>query len=440
MKVLVLTFIGTTDYSRVCYYLPPEEKCYPTPFPVVAYLKLKGWEREDVKVKVFATDEAKNKNFNYLKCEFKKIGVSSDKIEDVLIKKGENLGEIRFNFSELSKRLKDGFEGDYDIIVLDITLSLRSIPILAMISVLYAKALIENKEQVKNKSFHLIYGAFEVGKEKKGETYAPIFDLSYYYKLMELSLAVDEFVNYGTAERFGELAEELGDSPERRLARKLKELLDYVYVLRCPFIESFSFEKDLWEELEKKKDEGELFTKHLLKKVKSEVSVFSGEDSSEWEKALWAVKWCEKHRLYPQGYTILREMIISQACRLLREYLREDCINDYFCRERLVSGVLLHILGLKPTQERRENEKGRERWKKKVEEIVDCLKKDQSKKDKLKKLEKLANLFFKNGEEAIRKYRNDINHCGCSLKELKDVSELKEKLKDFIKEVEKLKF
>ena len=418
MENLVITFLGTNDYEKVNYYLDNPENAYFTPFPLVAYLKLNAFNLEKLRVKVFVTEEAEKKNLNYLKCELEKIGVNTSQIEKVTIKKGSNENEIRENFETLAESLEKGFEKAEESVIIDFTFSLRSIPILGMIAVLYARALSKRKDSSFPK-IEMIYGAYEIGGKKEGR--APIFDLSSYFGLLELSLAVDEFINYGTAERFGELAENLEESPEKELAKRLQKLLEYVYVLRCPKIKNFSLRNINWKELEEKAESRELFTPELLREITDEVKVFK-EKSSEWERILWAVEWCVKHNLYPQAYTILREVILNYACSLLVS--QKPYEEDHRIRKDVES-----LLSRVARPQKRECAKDLLKQDKKAGNLSD---------EKLEKLVDAARLLY--GKNSVSWFRNDIDHCAFGKKKerRKEPEELKKELSRFLEEVKKL--
>ena len=418
MRRLVLTFLGTGDYSKTNYYVWDTGHTYYTPFPVVAYLKLMDWKNDELELRVFVTKKAKEKNLNYLQCELRKLETFGIKVKDkvVEINEGKSLEEIWKNFEKLVHAVRDGFAGDYGTIVLDITYSLRSIPLLSMVAVLYAKAL-EGKTK---KDFRIIYGAYEAGDKKSNIT--PIFDLSHYYELMELSLAVDEFVNYGTAERFGELAKTLDESSEKQLAKKLKQLLEYVYVLRCPSIESFSLKDIDWDAFNDEKGR-KLFTSELLKRIRDEVKDFIEESSvvSRWKKALWAVRWCAEHGLYPQGYTILRELLLNYACSIL---VPNEPYEENFGVRKRVEG----ILSVANKQKSRREAKNLL-----MKEMKSLEEKDAE------KIIKVYSLLYR-GKNSVSKFRNDIDHCafGEQKQYRKSPEELKKSLSNLLSKAEKI--
>jgi len=431
MENLVITFLGTNDYEKVNYYLKDPANAYFTPFPLVAYLKLNTFNLEKLKVKVFVTEEAEKKNLNYLKCELKRIGVNTSQIERVPIKKGSNENEIRENFETLAEFLEKGFEEAEKSVIVDFTFSLRSIPILGMIAVLYARALSKRRNSPFPK-VEMIYGAYEIGGKREGR--APIFDLSSYFGLLELSLAVDEFVNYGTAERFDEIAKnsEGYSEEERKFAGELKKLLESIYLLRCPDIAKFTFSVPL-ERITGKR----LFvSERLWERVKEEVKTFADKNSSEWDKAKKAVEWCDRHGLYAQGYTILREAIINRAYDLLDEEIKNtissrlpqgtslSCKENYRCRSMVIEKLLAVLAG----RRRAMNEL--------VEEVLSKL--DEEREEKLRNL--ALKLYGDQDGEAdiVSKYRNDINHCGWDERNRMEPEELREKLKTLLEKVKDL--
>ena len=148
-----------------------------------------------------------------------------------------------------------------------ITHSFRSIPMLAVVVLNYAKAL----KQIKISGIY--YGAFEalgpISKVKEmepEERIAPILDLTPLDALMEWSFAIDRYIGTGDARPVSSLT--------------ISSANEILKETNLP----------------------------LFRRLKSQVARFRGDDVLD---GVEAAKWCLEHNLVQQAYTILEETIIS---------------------------------------------------------------------------------------------------------------------------------
>ncbi len=402
MARIFMSFLGTNRYVEAHYRLGKDISAL-TPFVQEALTGFfcKDWGPQD-RLVFFLTTEAQKKNWedggNFpegLKTRLKKLGLSA-KEEPVPFTEGYSEEEIRKNFLTVVDRLQDG-----DEVIFDITHSFRSLPMLNLVALNYARVL--KKIYIRG----IYYGAFEVlgnprdvqEKIPPEERIAPVFDLTSYALLLDWSFAVEEFVRYGLAERLYDLVQgeirpilkrsrgqDEKASSLRSITQGLKNLALNIYTCRCQAIENIRLSSDFYGEISL--DDFLPAFAPLIGRIKHKVEPFFTEDP--WEKALAAVKWCLAHNLVQQGYTILEEATVTELCRLAG-LKGSDKKNRNF-----VSSLLAMNAQKRPSEEW-QGELGRRR-----EEGLALQKKWG------KALQDLAKAFA-----SLADVRNDINHCGC---------------------------
>ena len=416
MAKVFISFLGTNRYISARYRLG-DKISKPTPFVQEALVELlcSNWEEKD-RLIFFLTSEACAKNWkdggNFsegLETRLKKKGLTA-KIVSVKISEGRSEEEIRKNFRTVIDQLHKE-----DEVFFDITHSFRSLPMLNLVALNYARAL--NRLQIKG----IYYGAFEalgppreVEKMPEEQRVAPVFDLTFYALLLDWSFAVDEFTRYGLAERLYELVKgeinpilkETKGRDERAKAlramiEEIRSLTLSIYTCRCPKIETFTprATTNLHQDLLSPFDS-------LFKKIEEKSMPFGAEDP--WEKALSAVEWCIEHRLIQQGYTILLEAVITEICRLLGA---KDPYGDISLR-KFVSALLSVTAAKTPPGEWRGELRERREEAQKIQEVGGT-----------------PFLEVAKAYDKLNKMRNDINHCGCkkdSHKSAKLITQLEE--------------
>ena len=237
-------------------------------------------------------------------------------IKNVMIPEGKSEREIWEIFQIIFDNLDRG-----DEVVFDITHSFRSIPMLVMVVLNYAKV-------VKSVSLKgIYYGAFEVlgtpaevEKMPLAERLAPIFDMTPFDSLMDWSVAIDRFLGAGDASLVAGLAKE-GVKPLlaasegsdvkanqiRKVANAMEGFSRSVATCRGKFIAVNAAKlRNLIESC----DASRLIPafQPLLHMVAKKMEIFNGD---ELKNGLAAAKWCLEHNLIQQGFTILREALIS---------------------------------------------------------------------------------------------------------------------------------
>lgn len=413
-----LSFLGTTDYKRCTYeYGDLEKEQCTTKFIQEALLKIfcKDWTEEDTAV-IFLTEKAEKENWYNEEDEERRLKVILDelniKAKAVPIPEGKTEDEIWEIFNIVINEIDDG-----DEVIFDITHSFRSLPMLALVILNYAKAL-------KNiKLLGIYYGFFD---PSASSNIMPIFDLTPLNLILEWSHAVDIFLKYGISGPFRDISveqlkphlrSEQWARDTRQFIESLNNLTMCIYTCRGKALSGKGTDrrsisaaveavnnnirniKDIDEDIQLKP------LVPLMEKIEKRLEIFDRNDNLNIGIA--AVKWAMENNLIQQAYTALDETIKTYVCE---KYGYDSSNVDH--REKIVNKALK----IKAQDKREEEwEVEKEYWEQ-VKELVGKLDKE------------LANL-----SENIGKFRNDINHFGFS-KDATRYTKLQSSINDFFKE------
>ncbi len=408
-----LSFLGKSDYVFCTYFLrDPEKKVENVKYVQTATLEL--IQNEGVKFDrftFFLTDEAKSKNWEGLKNEFKKHMIDLNLLEEVSIPSGKEEKEVWELFDIIYKNIRENGE-----IYVDITHSFRHLPMFLTVVLNYAKFL-------KNIEVKFIgYGALEA-KNEKG--LVPIFDLTPINEIQEWTIATERFVKSGDAEEIYSKAEKIRtnffkkgkldleySNAIRHFSTYLKGLTEDILTNRGLTIISGTKKKKISENIEKFKNNDTNLVyklkplKNLINKVDEKISHF--EDEESLKNIFGSVKWCIDHNLIQQGITQLQEGIITALCKKFGYDFKKSKDREFF------SGIFNVI------------DKPEDKWKNEVGKRRDEARKILNK-NIIKKLSKPY--------DRLSKSRNDINHSGFRDNSIKDGSKFKDKLEKDYKEI-----
>lgn len=330
MARVYLSFLGTNDYIPCAYFIN-DRKVENVRFVQEATLQIycQDWNSED-RILIFTTDEAYRKNWIEdghvdkngvkLKRSGLKKCISNLKmpptVERVAIPEGKSEKEIWEIFNIVFSKLNQGDEA-----IFDITHAFRSISMLAIVVLNYAKIM---------KGIFLLgiyYGAFEVigsYNEVKNipieDRYAPIFDLTSFDVLIEWAIAIDRFLGSGDAGPACNLAKKeltpvLKSSQGRdrtavaiqNIANKLEAFTQALTTCRGTEISDKT--SSLKEAIERSEKLELIHAFHpLINRIKEQIKPFQG---NAVQDGIQAAKWCLDHNLIQQGYTILEETLIT---------------------------------------------------------------------------------------------------------------------------------
>lgn len=414
-----LAFLGTNPYEE-CYYIFDGKPCLPKPCRFVqealTSILCKTWTDND-RILIFTTTEAKDKNWVSsdewvglndrlhslnLPCAFEQIDIPDGNSE-------EALWEI---FDVVFQYVQEG-----DEIIFDITHAFRSLPMLALIILNYARF-------VKRCTLSgIYYGAFEtlgriqeVKKMPVEQRNAPIFDLTPFVSLLDWTVGIDRFLNTGDASVISDLTaknirpilkETRGqDSHAQNLRKMAQAIFDFAQnSATCRGKElpeaALAVQKNIAHAIQSSEHLVKPL-KPLLEKMQTRFQAY--QHHQDMLNIFQVVKWCSTHNLIQQGLTLLEEGVITDLCQKLG--LDADNFDD----RHTVSGAIAIIARKSPQLEHEFNAEHELKL-----EVIQ---------------QHLPSREFVKAFESLRSARNDINHGGYS----KDYK----KAKDFQKTFDKL--
>ncbi|GBC63132.1 TIGR02221 family CRISPR-associated protein [Desulfonema ishimotonii] len=331
MAKVYISFLGTSDYLRCIYHLG--EKAFENiRFVQEATIGFhcETWSAND-RILTFLTDEACQKNWLDNGHKNRKTGEMEQRkglkqcirdmnlavpFYEIPIKAGKSEAEIWENFDTVLAQLNEG-----DEVILDITHAFRSIPMLAIVVMNYAKV-------VKNIYLSgIYYGAFEVlGSIQDADNLpvkdrnVPVFDLTAFNTLMEWSVAIDRFIKSGDASHARNLAMEAitptlaatrGQDKTaavlKNVANEMERFSKNISTCRGPKIAPSV--RTLRQRISECEDSDLLKPfKPLFDRLRQQIAVF---EDDEVLAGIQAARWCLERNLIQQGFTILQETLVS---------------------------------------------------------------------------------------------------------------------------------
>ena len=333
MAKAFISFLGTNDYLDCRYSLNTQ------PGRVVKYFQedlverfCREWGPDD-EIRIFTTADALKKNWqdnghHDWKTEKRLTNPGLDSrlgslaltavVKQYHIPDGKDEAEIWQIFQSVFDTLKEE-----DEIIFDITHGFRSIPMLFMALIGYARLL-------KNIMVSgIYYGAFEslglkheVEKIAQDKRMAPIFDLTSFEQLIQWTEAIQNFVMNGSAKEFTALARK-GIGPVLRDSKGLDQVASAIgdisrgmdsvsrnlLVNRGADLIRYDYQqiRTRLASLENK----DIFIRPfapLLSKIKTKIEGFA---KSDIQNGFRAVEWCVHHGLYQQAITMLQENMVT---------------------------------------------------------------------------------------------------------------------------------
>ncbi|NLX18728.1 MAG: TIGR02221 family CRISPR-associated protein [Desulfobulbus sp.] len=401
-----ISFLGTTPYVPCNYRFNNED----TPIAGVRFLQeacirqwCTDWTAGD-RIFICVTDESKQLNWaddghkddgepmksQGLESTLNSLDLAVP-VELVTVPSGKTEEEIWDIFEIIFNLLQKE-----DNLYFDITHGFRSLPLLAMTVLNYAKAM-------KNITVRAIsYGALEalgkvpeVKKMPLADRNVPVFDLVSFDRLQDWVIGVDRFTASGDTAQISRLAnsdirsilkETKGKHDDAQAIRELsKHLSNFSTALTtCRGLKISDRASSVNKSLEQIKKTNLIRPlEPVLEKIKPLLADFSGDAIAD---GLAAAQWCYTHNLYQQGYTILNETMITFV---VNQFLGTDG-TDKQDRE-LVNQCVNIILAKNESPSSTKDDPARR------EEIIARM---EPQKTLLSELRNLKNI------------RNDINHAG----------------------------
>ena len=328
---IYLSVLGTNDYLT-CNYLHGDKEIANVRFVQEATIQMlcRGWSGKD-RIVIFTTEKAyqsnwldgghtdkitgKPKQCMGLKQCISALGLSC-KIDNRVIPDGRSEEEIWELFRIIEAEIP--VEGE---VFVDITHSFRSLPMLVMVALNYAKT------TKRIRIGGIFYGALEVlgdittvSMMPTEERLVPIFDLSAFDQLLDWAVGIDRFISSGDARFVGQLAQNsvkpiLARTQGRdetafkiqKMGSHLSAFTEVLSTCRGQKIKEVcgALKRDL---SEYSPSEHATAFDPLIDRIKDHMSKFNGEHVSD---GLQAVRWCLGHNLIQQRFTLLLETIIT---------------------------------------------------------------------------------------------------------------------------------
>jgi CRISPR-associated Csx2 family protein len=326
MARVFISVLGTSDYQDCFYCIGDETICQSVRFVQEALVNhvCKDWAADD-RILIFTTEKSEEMNWlddghrdrttgqvipsEGLKTRLLALNLIPE-VVSVRIPDGKDEAEVWRIFEILFDNLRFG-----DEIVFDITHAFRSIPMLVMTVLSYAKV-------TKGVSLSgIYYGNYEA--RDKESNHAPVFDLSVFDNLLDWTAAIDAFLSSGDASKAARLAKGKADTiarakkgsdplvkPLRKIASCLDEFTNTMSTCRGSAISDSvtKLRNAIHETNDIKVDPA---FKPLLNHLESRLQTFTG---SKIDDGIRAAEWCAQHNLVQQGFTILREFMIGYVC------------------------------------------------------------------------------------------------------------------------------
>ncbi len=391
MGVHFLSVLGTNLYEPVVYeFTGKEQEAAEQQFVQIALMH--SWKEQilnDGKITILLTDGARAKNWMDRDYDNKDVAFSqrwaSEKKREVQEGKRkagmctilqaqepqlfEKVSEISILDAKTEEEIWSVFEtiyesiGEGDEIVFDITHSFRSIPLLAVTVMNYAKVL-------KNCSIKgIYYGAFEAAQVRDGVKYAPVIDLTVYNEILDWTNAAEAFMKYGIAakmkavydEKIHRIRLESGQEvfrqridqwkPVKYKVDAMQNLAECIYTNRGTDAKEIkignayrrSIKNAYMHLIENSTEQSKHIAREikplypLMEKIESRYQEYFDKEKN-YEIGLGVVKWSIDNHMIQQGYTALEETVKTYLCYRYNlddktEATRDDVIG------RILTGI-----------------------------------------------------------------------------------------------------
>ncbi|PZX48284.1 TIGR02221 family CRISPR-associated protein [Algoriphagus chordae] len=295
-RKVFLSFLGLGKYQETDYFFDQKkDNSFKTPFIQEAILKhLISNDIHDIKPIIFLTKEAyQNWNINDfnkgLKCSLSKINKEFGD-SNYEIPSGTSQEQIWKIFKVVFDQLED-----HDEVFFDITHGFRSLPMLAIVLLNYAKFLKNIKVQ------GVYYGAYDARETVGGLSYTPVWDLKSFSAIQDWTNAANQFLKTGNGLMLSDLIE---DTDYFNLKDSISQFSKEILVNRGPEIFKGTTQLAIQKELQTLDLKVNDPLKYILKRVKSH---FDEYQENSIINGLNAVKWCIDNGLIQQGATLLEE-------------------------------------------------------------------------------------------------------------------------------------
>lgn len=341
MALKVFSFLGTNDYIPCNYVFENKIKYENSKFFILALGEyLRQYKNNDIELIILCTKEAEDNNLKDRKVlldgkeETYEGLVTAIEKNSMLKNKYKVIYNIPFGTTKeetwsLFNILLNEINSD-DEIVFDVTHGFRSLPLIAVVIANYAKYLYGVSLR------GLYYGAFE----KLGRAYevkampienrnVDVFDLSSFNLLLDWTFAIDKYLSTGEIDKLNKLmketesrieTEDLGKEEINSFEEWIATLKDFSYSvgicdsneisrLGVKIKDGCNYAKKVANKLVPALDKAMIKIENKYEKYRPSNLVYNVNET---------VKWCCEHNMIQQGYTLLRENIITYVYDILK--------------------------------------------------------------------------------------------------------------------------
>lgn len=313
MAKIFLSFLGNTNYGKCSYHDNNGESVEDVRFVQEATIQLFCPDCD--RYIFFLTEDAERKNWQDdghrtydgdiirqegIRTRFEKLGLKDKLIPITNLPTGTTEDEIWQIFQTVYDQIEPN-----DQIVFDITHALRSIPMLVLSLIHYAKFL--KNIQVNG----IYYGVYE--PQTKPAVF-PILKLTTFATLQDWTSGADAFINFGSSKKISSLLVE--EARFIQFNTFLSNVTNNFSTSRGGKIVSGKDFNQIQTQIQKIQNSDLLNPfRILLEKVKQKIAVFQSpkkaDESSIINNLFNAVQWCIDHNLTQQGFTLLQEGIFT---------------------------------------------------------------------------------------------------------------------------------
>lgn len=460
MGVHFISVLGTSLYEPVVYRFPERDRdTKEQEFIQLAMMEaFKEQITDGGKISIFLTAGARKRNWNDRLYDEKdaqfaerwtsarkqgvKAGRDKQGMKSILEREYPELwgrtNGIDISNASTEEEIWSVFETIYntiqenDEIIFDITHSFRSIPMLAITIINYAKSL-------KNCTLKgIYYGAYEAGQSEEGVKYAPVVDLTIYNEILEWTNAAEAFVRYGFASQMREVYGQKMKTIPNNEKKEWGEIGNKITAMERMSSAIFTCRGTDASKLEacNKKPDAKKSIKNAYQSLKTEnmdrVKVKAREIKplypliekieKEYNKyfngntnvdiGCGVVNWSIENHMVQQGYTALEETMITYLCG---QYGLDDKTEK--TREDIVGRTLTGIIGY--MMRKKSGTYFDEHREEAAEEIYRLLPGDkeegedeEKRREDIKKIVLTIPVPFVKFCNRVKEKRNDINHFG----------------------------
>ncbi len=341
-RKIFLSFLGISNYDSVCYGRPSDvpSTIVPTRFIQEAIIRTYCSDfTEKDKVLVFTTKAAlKNwedgEHYNRKKdCQEFHEGLKTRLEKLDLLCSAQNImvadGRTKEEIWQIFEVVYDIFE-QHDEVYFDITHGFRSLPMLNLVLINYAKLL----KNIKVKGIY--YGAYEGKKIVDGIEVAPIWELTDFAKLQDWTNNASTFLKTGNASA---LVQQIDDYQYKSIRDNLESFSEFILGNRGINIYNGQVMIGLREALTQNIEPSDPAFKALqliLNKIRSE---FDEYQSNSAINGFLAIRWCIHNGLIQQATTLLEEFITTFV---LEELGHIKYLQDYKVRVTVSSALSIN--------------------------------------------------------------------------------------------------